>query len=136
MEENDQAAEAMQNQLIQTNPYLQAINAFDLEDVDFDANIVVGESQIAISRVCEEYYNALRRNIGHRFAATATSKLLHLLQPNFFVMWDKKILDHYRTNNPQICDKGTGYCAFLRSMQEIATNIHEEFNQQNQGQRL
>lgn len=129
-----QAAEAIQNQLILTHPYRQALGDFDLETVDFDANIVVGENQIPISQACEEYYDALRNNIGHRFAATASSKLLHLLQPNLFVMWDKYILADYRRNTPQIRDSGSGYCTFLMSMQEMAINIREEFNQQNQGQ--
>lgn len=129
-----QAAEAIQNQLILTHPYRQALGDFDLETVDFDANIVVGENQIPISQACDEYYDALRNNIGHRFAATASSKLLHLLQPNLFVMWDKYILADYRGDNPQIRDSGSGYCTFLMSMQEMAINIREEFNQQNQGQ--
>ena len=90
-----QAAEAIRNQLILTHPYRQALGDLDLETVEFDANIVVGENQIPISQACEEYYEALRNNIGYRFAATATSKLLHLLQPNFFVMWDNNILADY-----------------------------------------
>lgn len=135
MEKSLQAAGAIHNQLIQTRPYLQALGGFDLETVDFDANIIVGENQIPISRACEEFYNGLRNNIGHRFAATATSKLLHLLQPNLFVMWDNKILASCHKNNPNIRDSGTGYCAFLRLMQEMAINIHEAFNRQNQGQR-
>lgn len=134
MVESSQAAEAIRNQLIQRHIYLQTLNAFDLESVDFDANITVGEKQVSISRACEEYYNALRNNIGYRFAATATSKLLHLLQPDFFAMWDKHILAAYRGNNPQIRDSGSGYCAFLRSMQEMAINIRRDFNQQNQGE--
>ena len=134
MEESDLAAEAIRNQLIQTLPYLQTLIGFDLETVDFDANVIVGENQIPISRACEEFYNSLRENIGHRFAATATSKLLHLLQPNLFVMWDNNILAFYRRNNPNIRDSGSGYCAFLRSMQEMAINIHEAFSRQTQGQ--
>lgn len=126
-----QAAEAIRNQLILTHPYRQALEDLDLETVEFDANIVVGENQIPISQACEEYYEALRNNIGYRFAATATSKLLHLLQPNFFVMWDNNILADYRGNNPQIRDSGSGYCTFLMSMQEMAINIRGEFNRQN-----
>ena len=125
MNNNVQAAEAIHNQLIQTLPYLQALGGSNLETVDFDAKIIV--------QACEEFYNGLRNNIKHRFAATATSKLLHLLQPNLFVMWDNKILASYRQDR-NIPDSGAGYCVFLRLMQEMAINIREAFNHQNQGQ--
>ena len=134
MERSVQAAFAIREQLQQTHSYLQALGGFDLETVDLDENVIVEENQIPISQACEEFYDGLRNNIGHKFAATAASKLLHLLQPNLFVMWDKKILASYRGNNPSIRDSGTGYSAFLRSMQEMAINIHEVFNHQNQGQ--
>jgi len=133
IERADAAGQAILDVLIQTHPYLQALGDFDLRTVDFGANVIVEERPISISQACKKFYDDLR-SIGHRFGATATSKLLHLLQPNLFVMWDSKILAHYRGNNPNIMDDGNGYCAFLYSMQDMAINIHEAFNHQNEGQ--
>lgn len=58
---------------------------------------------------------------------TATSKTLHILKPDLFVMLDRFILSHYRRKNPQINGTGKGYLAFLLTMSEMATHVVADF---------
>jgi hypothetical protein len=58
---------------------------------------------------------------------TAASKILHVLQPAFFVMWDKRILESYASSNPEIVDSGRGCSIFLRAMKQFASELRSEF---------
>ena len=75
--------------------HLNALHDLRVESFQPDAVVVIEADQITISEAIEQCYRQIRK-IGYRFGPTATSKLLHILQPALFVMWDNPILDNYR----------------------------------------
>ncbi len=48
------------------------------------------------------------------------TKIMHLLQPNFFMMWDKKIIENYKkkTSRGNINTSPSGYVNFMKEMQK------------------
>jgi len=103
-------------------PYLHALNNFNIQSIQFNNPIIVSNNNMTISQVIEYCYTQVR-NIGHNFGPTATSKLLHILHPDLFVMWDGAILKHYRKINSQILDSGQGYLTYLKIMKRLANHI-------------
>jgi len=75
--------------------HLNALHDLRVESFQPDAVVDIEADQITISEAIEQCYRQIRK-IGYRFGPTATSKLLHILQPALFVMWDNPILDNYR----------------------------------------
>lgn len=51
---------------------------------------------------------------------TGTSKIMHLKNPNLFVMWDDSIRTHYGLKNNTFQE----YVEFLKKMQELSKNIN------------
>jgi len=69
------------------------------------------------------YESAYVKNI----VPTAISKILHLLNPDLFVMWDEKIREKYKKKNPAISISANGYLEFLKTVQtEVKEAIKEE----------
>ena len=69
------------------------------------------------------YKSAKVRNIG----PTAISKILHLLNPGLFVMWDDEIRKKWKKKYPRINESADGYLEFLRAVQgEVKEAIEEE----------
>jgi len=56
------------------------------------------------------------------FGPTATSKILHLIHPPSFVMWDMKIRKHYKNR-----ESSKGYAVFLDTMREMGTHAVKDF---------
>jgi hypothetical protein len=57
---------------------------------------------------------------------TCMSKILHLLNPEIFVMWDDKIRKNYKKINNRIRDTPEGYLEFLKeTRREIMEALHE-----------
>lgn len=65
-------------------------------------------------------YSVLRNVVG----PTAVSKILHLTNPRFFVMWDEAIREGARLRATNIAD---GYLEFLKNMRSIAKRVAEDF---------
>lgn|GEM_PF-1133645 len=122
---NPEAAEAILDALRILQPCLQALSAFEIETVDFDHPIIVNGNQITVHEAIAKCYRTLNELRG--FGATMTSKLLHILQPKLFIMWDSKILNHYWQSDQQVQDSGAGYCAFLQAVKEIEERISQSF---------
>lgn len=61
------------------------------------------------------------------FGPTATSKVMHLLNPDLFVMWDNAILSHYSEKDRQIDGTGRGYFAFLSLMSRMGREVTTDF---------
>jgi len=89
------------------NPIFNKIKDKRLETVNFDE----------IKSEIKELYNILSSIKGVKY--TGASKLMHLKNPNLFIMWDCYIKKHYGFR------KGTAedYVNFLKKMQQIFTNI-------------
>jgi hypothetical protein len=55
--------------------------------------------------------------ISYLGSPTAISKILHLLNPEIFVMWDNDIRKSYRKKNKCVLDTSEGYLEFLKEVQ-------------------
>ncbi|MBA7663082.1 hypothetical protein ES703_71120 [subsurface metagenome] len=121
-----QSAGSIQTTLQNLLPYLQVLDNFTIKNLHFTQMVNVNNNQMKVRQVIEHSYTKVR-SIGYRFAATATSKLLHILQPELFVMWDKDILNHYKQINSQVSDSGQGYYVYLEIMQQVATQVNQSF---------
>lgn len=110
---------------------LQRISA-QIQKLDDEYDIITVDL-ISLRELINEIYKEIRTCLG----CTATTKLLHIIKPRLFVMWDSPVREEYHKNNKQICDSEEGYFVFLQTMQEMAKNIEKEFqNTMNERQDL
>ena len=123
---NTQSANTIRTTLKELSPYLQAIDKLKIEDVNFSKNVNVNKTSMTIGQVIEYCYTKVR-NIGYNFGPTATSKLLHIIQPKLFVMWDNEILKHYHVLDKHVFDKGIGYQVYLELMKKMSNQIITNF---------
>jgi len=126
VENNRNSANSIQRTLQNLVPYLRTLNNLSIQSIQFNNPVIASNNNTTIGQVIEHCYTQVR-NIGHNFGPTATSKLLHILQPNLIVMWDNAILKRYRNINRQISDSGRGYVAYLQTMKRLANDINANF---------
>lgn len=69
------------------------------------------------SNAIKEIYHKLRI-IPYIGSPTALSKILHLLNPEVFVMWDSDIRKKYKEKNKRVGDSPDGYLEFLKEVQK------------------
>jgi hypothetical protein len=60
------------------------------------------------------------------FGPTATSKLLHVMNPDFFSLWDESIRLAYWKEDDRIIESGRGYCIFMDRLREVAESLRAE----------
>ena len=63
-----------------------------------------------------------------RVGPTVASKILHVLNPALFVMWDAAIRKHFSSVLGRNLDTGADYVAFLAHMQELAKSVVRDFS--------
>ncbi len=124
----EQSACAIKKTICHLLSYLQELDGLVIENVSFDQIVNVNNTQITIDQAIEQCYTSFR-DLEFRFGSTAASKILHVLQPGLFVMWDRRILAHYREQSPEVSDSGGGYCTYLKMMQCIAMEVREGFRE-------
>ena len=97
-------------------PWLKHLDDKALLDVDFKELIRINGKQLSVGGVMKKSYNTIDKT---GFAATTTSKILHVINPELFVMWDEKIYKHYGVPNT-----ADGYVnRFLPLMQQVAKEV-------------
>ncbi len=94
---------------------LQSLNGTKLLDLDLDNN------KTAIKNCYQEM-----ANIGNRFSHTAASKLLHIINPELFVMWDRPMRTHCR-NIYNILEGEEGYFEYMKKMQKGLRQVLDSF---------
>lgn len=97
----------------------ESLHQFDkcrLEITDLDSTKV--EVMEAVFRTITSV-KAKRRTVG----ATATSKILHLVNPNFFVMYDREIRLGYGCSGNEL-----GYTNFMKQMKQLANDVLHEYS--------
>ncbi len=110
-------------------PYLNTLNNLTIQTVNFGNTVTVNNNQMTIEDVIAYCYDQVKNNLGSfRFGDTATSKLLHILQPELFVMWDNYILKYYNQIDQQVSGSGQGYVAYLKIMQQMAQQVIQNFH--------
>ena len=117
VKDDSATAEAIRSVLVESKAVLQNLGGVTILDVATLSDSKVSE----ISSLYNKFDGI------PRIGPTATSKTMHILKPDLFVMWDSNILSHYRKRNPQINDTGYGYLAFLSTMSEMAQEVTHDF---------
>lgn len=106
--------------------YYASVHSLRIEDVDFEGSVVLKGEGKPVTFAIDSIYSIFRQ-VKHRFAAVAASKLMHMAFPNLFILWDDSIINRdYGYHVPKQKLEGFGkrawsYIAFLILMQE---NIH------------
>jgi len=106
--------------------HLDALKDLEITTVGFDEAIAVDNDSTRVSEIIEHCYNTVA-SIGFNFGPTASSKLLHILQPGLFVMWDKDIVERFKGKNENVSNSGKGYRAFLELMQQTGKEVSRSF---------
>jgi len=73
-----------------------------------------------LSHAIETIYSKLDP-IPYLGSPTTISKILHLLNPEIFVMWDNAIADFYHEIDPDVGYSASGYLEFLKLTQETVS---------------
>lgn len=112
-----QSAQAIKTGILNMLPDLTALAPLTIGTVQFTPQ--------EVSHI-ENCYRLLR-GAGHKIGPTATAKILHILRPALFVMWDGPILKDFRFRHG-ITDSPQGYVAYLRIMNGVANAVRLAFS--------
>ena len=126
VENSDKSAKSLAKQIETSRDDLNSLSQFSIRNVDLGT---VGGPPSPVSHAIENCYNSIRKS-GHKVGPTATAKILHILHPDLFVMWDNPILlcfGERSRGKVKVDDSGAGYCEYLRIMQQTANHITQEF---------
>lgn len=77
--------------VLKTTLLRQALKFLDIVEVDFQAQILPGKT---VGEIAKEVFATVMSARG-RQDATGASKILHMLNPDFFIMWDEAIRRGY-----------------------------------------
>lgn len=120
------AATKIRDRLVQIHPYIQSLRRFSIRDPFTTMISIDSQNQMKLGDIVALCYSELR-GCTTNFAATATSKLLHIIAPNIFVMWDKPILSHYRKLDKNIKDSSVGFRLFHERMRDMVVAVDQSF---------
>lgn len=118
---HDFLAKRIKEASVQIKEDLQGLNGAKLIDLDLD------RSGNAITRC----YQAMV-GIGQGFSHTAASKLLHMINPELFVMWDRPMRMSYKEDYA-IREDAAGYLDFMKKMQEGLQKVLKSFPDSKEG---
>jgi len=112
-------------------PYVEALQAETLENTNFEQSVTVANQPYKISF---GIYFAIRRmtGVGERFRHVAASKLLHMVLPGLFVMWDNFIIDGYNLS----ADATSYSYSFMPKMQREVSEAIDTYIVGNGGRRI
>jgi hypothetical protein len=122
---SNESANAILATLQRISPFLQATDGFDIETVDLDQTVHVGDRQLSIFQAIAEIFDAVVNCYG--FRTTAGAKIMGIINPRLFVMWDDNIALHYLSKDVPSVFSGLGYSTFLRKMQKQAQQCIKDF---------
>jgi hypothetical protein len=92
---------------------------YSILDFDFEDP---GNAQKIINLFNEFWTFSGGSQIASNFGSTATSKTLHIVNPNLFTMWDSEIRYQYGF----IMESGSDYIKFLKEIRKISENLVNE----------
>lgn len=110
--------------VVDIHPEFLAIQNYSI----LNYNLEVPENRERIERIFNRFW-FYGSEIAKNFGPTATSKVLHIINPDLFVMWDDAIRFNYWVQNNEIIDSGRGYCLFLIEIKRIAKELVDEFRE-------
>lgn len=123
---NEESANAILMTLQENSALIQETAKFKIESVNFDLNLTVGPNQISVSEIIVRIFNSFANCYGYR--TTAGAKLMGVINPDLFVMWDDSIAFHYLNNETKNIYTGQGYVLFLKKMQQLGRHFIEDFD--------
>jgi hypothetical protein len=104
----------------QTSGLVTALGGMDFLETDLATPML--PSGATVADLVAVIFNTLA-SCGIRFESTGTSKILHTVNPQFFVMWDDRIRSSYGIVNPD----GAAYALFLARIQRLSQGAIREF---------
>lgn len=104
-------APALTRALRDLAPYFDAIKEIDLESLDLQAPVLMRDRRITVADIIRRIFNGLYPIT----KATATSKAIHIINPNLFVMWDARIRE-----SAGCLGNAEGYLNFMMRQHVIA----------------
>ena len=122
-----ESARALQQAVSRISPLLSSLAGATIQGIDFAESIHKRDTTVTTIEAIDETFRSLS-SIGFHFGDTAASKLLHLLQPNLFVMWDGPIWCAFESIVRQTGRRFT-YGSFLQEMQRMARDVCEDWRQ-------
>ena len=109
---NSKSASAILKTIRRLSPYLQALDKYKIESVNFNKVITTHSGDYGTISECITYvFNKLSNCYGDR--PTFAAKTLGILNPKLFVMWDQTIAARYSFD----------YVEFLKDMQNSAQMV-------------
>ena len=91
--------------------------------------LTVNFNDKAISEAIRTIYGELDP-IAYLGSPTAISKILHLLNPEIFVMWDNAIVNDYHKISRHVTYSANGYLEFLKETQKAVLTALSEFEKE------
>ena len=125
---NEHSADEIRARLMELRAHLQALTDFSVETVNFGQLINVNGTPMSVEQ-CIEHCYARMAFPQYNLATVAASKVLHILRPSLFVMWDGPILSHYRNIDRAVSNTPAGYSAYLHHMKDMATQLTNSFHE-------
>lgn len=122
---SSESAAAILTRIEGVRPLLQATLMLSIETVDLDSLFTVDGRQLSVHQGIAEVFNAVANCYG--FRTTEGAKILGVLNPNLFVMWDDAIALHYAQGSPPNVFSGSGYAMYVRKMHCAAQQCIEDF---------
>ncbi|MCY4528425.1 MAG: hypothetical protein OXD46_05260 [Chloroflexi bacterium] len=113
--------EDIHSSLIKIEPDLEKLRGKTILDVCLDERIDGNSARFLIKRCF-----ATLKESGGGSAVVGPSKILHIINPDLYVMWDTAIIEKYG------CGKYILYTDFLRKMQSLANQVVCEVMEQDE----
>ena len=95
----DELAERIKETYQQAIPFLEALEDETLEDFQFEKRKEVDGKDYSNREILLKVFSSFCK-IGYKFRGVAASKLLSLINPSLFVMWDTPICGAYGIRSP------------------------------------
>jgi len=120
-EKSEDGRRAWRNLDVHLSEIIRAIRDIDrlLGEIEDKCIYEINFSDTKVRRLIEIVYDRLAKIVGY----TGASKVLHLLYPNVFVMWDERIRSAYSIQAPT----SDNYVNFLVKIQEIIKRLINEY---------
>ena len=119
---DDVTASRLKDCIVAVHSDLLFFQKYSILDFDFGNR---GNSQKIINLFNKFWTFSGGSKIGSNFGSTATSKALHIINPNLFTMWDDEIRYQYGF----IMGSGSDYLEFSKKIRKISQNLVNESNE-------
>ena len=116
---DDVTASRLKDCIISVHSDLSSFQKCSILDFDFEDR---GNNQKIINLFNRFWTFSGGSQIASNFGSTATSKTLHIVNPNLFTMWDEEMRHHYGF----IMGSGSDYLEFSKEIRKISEKLVNE----------